>query len=133
MYACETWTLNTDVKRRLEATEMWFLRRMLRIPWTARKSNKEILQDARERRTLINKIRKRQAIFFGHVMRRENMEHLITTGKIQDKRSPGRQRTKMLDDLTAWLGGSRNTETIGMTRDRERWKTMVSNAYRLGT
>ena len=112
---------------------MWFLRRMLRTPWTAIKYYREILQDAREKRTLINKIRKRQATFFGQVLRRENMEHLITTGKIQGKRSPGRQRIKMLDDVTAWLGGNRNAETIGMTRERERWKSMVANAYRLGT
>ena len=77
LYACETWTIDTQVKKQLEATEMWFLRRMLRIPWTDKKSNEEVLREANSRRMLINKIGKRQTTFFGHVMRREGLECLV--------------------------------------------------------
>ena len=59
------------VTKKLEATEMWFLQKMLRISWTAKKAKEAMLREADTRRSLINRTRKRQAIFFGHVMRRE--------------------------------------------------------------
>ncbi|GFN83124.1 RNA-directed DNA polymerase from mobile element jockey [Plakobranchus ocellatus] len=65
-----------EVRHKLEATEMWFLRRMLRIPWTAKKTNERVLNEANKRRSLVRTIRKRQATFLGHVMRREKLEHL---------------------------------------------------------
>ncbi|GFO34967.1 endonuclease-reverse transcriptase [Plakobranchus ocellatus] len=85
--------------RKLEATEMWFLRRMLRIPWTAKKTNEGVLKEANKRRSLVRTIRKRQATFLGHVMRREKLEHLETTEKLEGKRSRGRQREKITGGL----------------------------------
>ena len=64
MYGCEAWTLNKQLIRTLEATEMWFYRRILKIPWTARQSNVDVLQQIEEQRQLIKNIRKRQAKFF---------------------------------------------------------------------
>ncbi|GFO08614.1 endonuclease-reverse transcriptase [Plakobranchus ocellatus] len=64
---------------------MWFLRRMLRIPWTTKKTNERILNEANKRRSLVRTIRKRQATFLGHVMRGGKLEHLITTGKFEGK------------------------------------------------
>ena len=81
-YGSEAWTLNKKAIRSIEAAEMWFLRRMLRVPYTARQSNEEVLRRANVKRHLANNIRRGQAEFFGHVMRREALEHLITTGKI---------------------------------------------------
>ena len=133
LYACETWTIGTQMKKQLEATEMWFLRRMLRIPWTDKKSNDEVLKEAKSRRMLVNKIRKRQTTFFGHVMRRKGLEHLVTTGKITGKRSRGRPRIKYLDNLTTWLKTPGDIATIRATEDRVTWRAMAANALLHGT
>ncbi|GFO27285.1 RNA-directed DNA polymerase from mobile element jockey [Plakobranchus ocellatus] len=77
MYGYEAWTISKQIQNRLEATEMWFLRiRMLRIPWTAKKTNERVLNEANKRRSLVKTIRKLQATFLGHVMRRRKLEHL---------------------------------------------------------
>ncbi|GFO35583.1 endonuclease-reverse transcriptase [Plakobranchus ocellatus] len=99
MYECEAWTISKQIQNKLEATEMWFLRRMLRIPWTAKKTNERVLNEANKRRSLVRAIRKRQATFLGHVMRRGKLEHLVTTGKFEGKRNRGRQREKIMDGL----------------------------------
>ena len=112
---------------------MWFLRRMLRIPWVAKKSNEKVLKEAHTKRSLMNKIRKRQATFFGHVMRKEKMEHIVTTGMMEGKKSRGRQREKMLDGLTKWLNAGRVTQALTATKDRDVWKDMVANATKQGT
>lgn len=132
MYACETWTINAQMERSLNATEMWFLRRMLKIPWTARKTNKEVLEKAKSKRALLNNLRKRQATFFGHVMRREKLEHLVTTGKLQGTRSCGRQRKRMQDGLSAWMRTD-NMHMIASARERGLWRVMVANAAKHGT
>merc|ERR1712002_443702 len=94
MYSCETWTLTNKIRKQLEATEMWFLRRMMRIPLTDRKTNNEVLEMAEYTRAILSKIKKRKAKFMGHVMRRNGLENLITTGKFEGKRGRGRQRQK---------------------------------------
>ena len=104
LYGCEAWTFIKQVQKKLEAVEMWFLWRMLRIPWTQKKSNVTVLKEADARRSLINRIRKRQATFIGNVIRRDELEHLVTTGMFEGKRGGGRQREKILDGLTSWLG-----------------------------
>ena len=73
---------------------MWFLRRMLRIPWTAKKTNEMVLKEAETKRSLVQKIRKQQATFSDHVTRREGLEHFLTTGKLDRKRSKGREIEK---------------------------------------
>ena len=83
MYGCEAWTISKQVQKKLEAKEMWLLTRMLRIPWTAKKSNETVLRDADTTSSLTNRISKRQATFFGHVIRREKLKHLVTTAMIE--------------------------------------------------
>ena len=112
---------------------MWFLRRMLRISWKERKSNETVLKEAQTSRALVNKIRKRQATFFGHVMRREKMEHLVTTGMLEGKRSAGRQREKMADGMARWLGKTKVVELLKATRERDSWRGMIANAVKHGT
>ncbi|GFO14411.1 LOW QUALITY PROTEIN: hypothetical protein PoB_004091600 [Plakobranchus ocellatus] len=126
MYGCEAWTISKQIQDKLETTEMWFLRRMLRIPWIAKKTNERVLNEANKRRSLVRTIRKRQATFLGHVMRTEKLEHLVTTGK----RSRGRQREKITDGLATWLGPGRVTETA--VKDRDLWRDMIANAYKQG-
>ena len=112
MYGCEAWTIHKQTQRRLEAVEMWFLRRMLRISWTANKTNKMVSKEAETNRSLVQNIRKQQATFFGHVMRGEGLEHFLTTGKLDRKRSKGRQRENMLDSMKSWLGAGRVTDMM---------------------
>ncbi|GFS19686.1 endonuclease-reverse transcriptase [Elysia marginata] len=71
---------------------MWFFRRMLRVPWTARKTNEEVLKETETTRSLMNRIRRHQAKSVGHIMRREGLENLVTTGRMEGKKSRGRQR-----------------------------------------
>ncbi|GFO35529.1 endonuclease-reverse transcriptase [Plakobranchus ocellatus] len=112
---------------------MWFLRRMLRISCTAKKTNDTVLEEAHTTRLLISKIRKRQATFFGHVMRREKLENLVTTGMLEGKRSRGKQREKLIEGLTDWLKAGKSLEAIEATKDRKKWRTMIANAVKQGT
>ncbi|GFO22434.1 UDP-glucuronosyltransferase 2a1-like [Plakobranchus ocellatus] len=134
MYGCEAWTISKQIQNKLEATVMWFLRRMLRIPWTAKKTNERVLNEANKRRSLVRTIiRKRQATFLGHVMRRGKLEHLVTTGKFEGKRSRGRQREKIMDGLATWLGTGKVLDTLAAVKDRDLWRDMIANAYKQGT
>jgi hypothetical protein len=133
LYGCESWNVNEQMKRNLEATEMWFLRRMMRIPWTAKVTNNDCLEMANESRTLYANIRRRQTLFFGHIMRRDALENIVTTGKIDGRRGRGRPREMMIDGLRRWHGGIGTTELFQNTRDRDLWKAMDAYAFRLGT
>ncbi|GFO24426.1 timeless-interacting protein [Plakobranchus ocellatus] len=133
MYGCEAWTISKQTQKKLEATEMWFIRRMLRISWTAKKTNDTVLEEAHTTRLLISKIRKRQATFFGHVMRREKLENLVTTGMLEGKRSRGKQREKLIEGLTDWLKAGKSLEAIEAIKDRKKWRTMIANAVKQGT
>ena len=92
LYGYECWTINKEMERKLAAVEMWFIRRMMRISWTEKKSDESVLKDANLERSLIKTIRKRQLTFLGHICRHKGLEHLSITGKIEGKRSRGRQR-----------------------------------------
>ncbi|GFO43397.1 craniofacial development protein 2-like protein [Plakobranchus ocellatus] len=83
--------------------------------------------------TRLSKIRKRQATFFGHVMRREKSENLVTTGMLEGKRSRGKQREKLIEGLTDWLKAGKSLEAIEATKDRKKWRTMIANAVKQGT
>ena len=78
----------------------------------------------------VNKLRTRETTFFGHVMRREKSEHLITTGMMEGKRSRGKQREKMTDGLANWLGAGKVVEILKAARDRGIWKDMIANGQR---
>ena len=96
LYGAESWTISRTIQDRLQAAEMWFLRRMLRISWTDRITNKVVLGRAGTSRQLIKTIIIRQIRFLGHVMRKELLEYLALTGKIEGRRSRGRQRLTYL-------------------------------------
>ncbi|GFS09264.1 endonuclease-reverse transcriptase [Elysia marginata] len=107
---------------------------MLRISWTEKKSNENVLIEANSRRSLIKTIRKRQATFLSHVMRREKLKHLITTGKLDGKlEEAGEKREKMMDGLKRWLGSGSSTETMTAMGHRELWRNMIADASKHGT
>ena len=133
MYGCEAWTINKDMEKRIDALEMWLHRRLMKIPWTEKRANESILNELGKKLTLKSKIRKQQANFFGHAMRRQGLENLITTARVLGKRSRGRPREKILDGVRKWAGEERTVDLITKTQDRELWRNMVSNAFRQGT
>ena len=125
--------MNKQLEKSIEATEMWFLRRMMRIQRTEKRTNEDILRNAAHTRQLLNNTHKRKAKFIGHVLRKEKLKHLITTGKLDGRRGRGRQREKILDKLTRWMRTEGAAETITAARDREKWRLMTANAIRHGT
>ena len=132
-YGCEAWTINQQMQNTINAAEMWYYRKMFKIPYIAHVTNEEVLKRAKTTRRLLNSIRKRQASFLGHCLRKGGLEQQVTTGKIPGKRDRGRQREKMPDSLSGWLGGKTVTKTLQSASDRSVWKLMVANAYRQGT
>ena len=127
LYECETWTITAETKKNLEAAEMWFYRRMLRISWKEKRTNESILEETNQERSLINTIRKRQLKFLGHICRHKGLEFLSLTGKIEGTRSRGRQRIKFLDSLSSFVTGNNkdNIALLRMTEDRDRWRIMI--------
>ena len=85
MYGSETWTLASDTKKRLESCEMWFLRRMMKIPWTDKVSNEEVLTRAGVQRKMIREMLIRQLKFMGHTTRKEGLENLALTRKLWEE------------------------------------------------
>ena len=126
-YSSECWTISENMKKRIEATELWFLRRMLKIPWTSYTSNEEVLQRDGSKRKLLCNIRKRQFEFLGHVMRKEEIENLVVTGKIDGKRDRNRQRMTSVKSLSNWMNAS-PIKIIQTAKNRVDWKIMVTNA-----
>ena len=140
LYGCECWTITKDLKKKLEAVEMWFLRKMLRVSWTEKKTNDAVLDDAGVKRSLVRTIRKRQLQFVGHLNRHKGFEHLALTGKIEGVRSRGRQRTKYLDSLNKWtteildIDKLDNNSFLRLSEDRDVWRAMITDAcFRPGT
>ena len=101
LYGCECWTLTKDLERRLEAAEMWYIRRIMRISWTEKKLNKEVMEMGGYKRSLT--IRKRQLQFFGHINRADRLEKQILSGKICVTKSRGRHCIKYTDILNNFV------------------------------
>ncbi|GFO22197.1 endonuclease-reverse transcriptase [Plakobranchus ocellatus] len=99
--------------------------------WSGRVTTSE--RSANKRRSLVRTIRKRQATILGRVMRRGKLEHLVTTGKFEGKRSRGRQREKIMDGLATWLGPGKVSDILAAVKDRDLWRDMIANAYKQGT
>ena len=127
-YGSETWTLNKTLKSKINAAELWFYRRILRLSWTDRVSNEEVLRRVDQQRSLLKIIRRRQMEFLGHVIRREKLEHLSLTGMIEGRRVRGRQRKKFLDSIMEELGENVTTgQLIQMARDRDEWRRVTAH------
>ena len=101
MYGCESWTIKKSECQRIIAFELWCWRRLLRVPWTARKSNQSILKKIRPEYTLEGLMLKLKLQYFGHPMRRtDSLEKILMLGKIEGGRKRGQQRMRWLDGIT---------------------------------
>ena len=100
MYECEIWTVKKSVRQRIDAFELWCWRRLLRVPWTARRSNQSILKEISPE-SLDGLMLKHQ--YFGHLVRRtDSLEKIMMLGKFDARRRKGRQRMRWLDGITGY-------------------------------
>ena len=101
MYGCESWTIKKAECQRIDAFELWCWKRLLRVPWTARRSNQSILKEISPGCSLEGVMLKLKLQYFGHLMRRaDSLEKTLMMGKIEGRRRRGRQRMRWLDGIT---------------------------------
>ena len=103
-YGCESWTVKKAEHRRIDAFEVWCWRRLLRVPWTARRSNQSILKEINPEYLLEGLVLKLKLQYFGHLMRRaDSFEKHLILGKIEGRKRRGQQRMRWLDGITDWM------------------------------